>query len=163
MTIGGATGDDLRGLLEIFNHYALTANSNFDTTPTTLTEQRKWFRQFSDSGPHQLLVARQGDEVVGYAASSPYRNHKAFDATVEFGISLHPEHRGLGIGSLLYSSLLDRLASEPVHVVLAGIAIPNDPSVALHRKFGFTEVGTFAEYAIKHGEYISSLWMQRLL
>jgi hypothetical protein len=41
-------------------------------------------------------------------------------------------------------------------------ALPNDASVALHRKFGFTEVGTFREYAVKNGHYISSVWMQRL-
>ena len=33
--------------------------------------------------------------------------------------------------------------------------------VALHRKFAFVEVGVFREYAIKNGQYISSLWMQR--
>jgi phosphinothricin acetyltransferase len=58
--------------------------------------------------------------------------------------------------------LFDTLALEPsVHVALAGIALPNDASVALHRKHGFTEVGTFREYAIKNGRYISSVWMQR--
>jgi phosphinothricin acetyltransferase len=45
-------------------------------------------------------------------------------------------------------------------VALAGIALPNDASVALHRKFGFTEVGVFEEYAIKNGTYVSSVWMQ---
>jgi phosphinothricin acetyltransferase len=50
-----------------------------------------------------------------------------------------------------------------VHVALAGIVLPNDASVALHRKFGFTEVGTFHEYGIKNGRYLSSLWMERLL
>lgn len=27
---------------------------------------------------------------------------------------------------------------------------------------GFTEVGIFRDYAIKDGEYISSVWMQRV-
>jgi phosphinothricin acetyltransferase len=49
-----------------------------------------------------------------------------------------------------------------VHVTLAGIAVPNDASIALHRKLGFTEVGTFHEYAVKDGQYISSVWMERL-
>ncbi|MET7361126.1 hypothetical protein ABZS76_22135 [Streptomyces sp. NPDC005562] len=53
-------------------------------------------------------------------------------------------------------------ADEPAHVALAGIVLPNDVSVALHRKFGFAEIGTFHEYAVKNGEYLSSLWMQRL-
>jgi phosphinothricin acetyltransferase len=56
-------------------------------------------------------------------------------------------------------ALFDCLAYEPVHVVLAGVAMPNDASVALHRRFGFTEVGTSGEYAVKNGRYIGSLWM----
>lgn len=67
------------------------------------------------------------------------------------------------MGTSLYRALFDGIADEPVHTVVAGIAMPNDASVALHRKFGFTEIGTFREYAVKNGRYISSLWMQRLL
>ena len=63
----------------------------------------------------------------------------------------------------MYSALFECLASEPVHVALAGIVMPNDASVALHRKFDFTEVGTFHEYGIKNGHYLSSLWRERLL
>jgi hypothetical protein len=29
-------------------------------------------------------------------------------------------------------------------------------------EFGFTEVGIFREYAVKDGQYISSLWMERV-
>jgi phosphinothricin acetyltransferase len=50
-----------------------------------------------------------------------------------------------------------------VHVALAGIVLPNDASVALHSKFGFTEVGTFHGYGIKNGRYLSSVWMERQL
>lgn len=67
-----------------------------------------------------------------------------------------------GVGSALYRTLFDSLAGEAVHVAVAGIAMPNNASDALHRKFGFTEVGTFREYAVKNGRYLSSLWMQRL-
>ena len=67
------------------------------------------------------------------------------------------------MSTALYRALFDSLALEPsVHVALAGIALPKNASVALHRKFGFTEVGTFREYAIKNGLYISSVWMQRV-
>ena len=82
--------------------------------------------------------------------------------TVEVSIALDVSSRGQGVGTALYRALFDSLDLEPsVHVALAGIALPNDASVALHRKYGFTEVGTFREYAIKNGQYISSVWMQR--
>lgn len=55
---------------------------------------------------------------------------------------------------------LGQLATEPVHVALAGIVRPNEPSVALHRRFGFREVGVFHDYAIKNGQYLSPIWME---
>jgi L-amino acid N-acyltransferase YncA len=64
------------------------------------------------------------------------------------------------VNSALYRALLRELAAEPVHVALAGIVLPNEPSVALHRKLGFREVGVFHEYATKNGQYLSSVWME---
>lgn len=158
-----ATIDDLPHIVAIHNHSAATSNSNFSTRPTTTAERSDWFSRFSSTGPHRLLVAREGAAVLGYASSSRYRDHEAFRETVEVGISIHHEWRGEGIGTRLYAALFEHLAGEPVHVALAGIAMPNDASVAIHRKFGFFDVGVFREYATKNGGYISSLWMQRLL
>jgi len=39
--------------------------------------------------------------------------------------------------------------------------MPNAGSVALHRKFGFTEVGTFSEAGYKFGRYHDVLWMEK--
>jgi phosphinothricin acetyltransferase len=161
ITLG--TEDDLPVIVGILNYTAANSIAQFDTRPVSVAERRDWFGQFSASGPYRLLVARRGEQVLGYACSQRYRDHEAFRATVEVSIALDVSSRGQGVGTALYRALFDGLALEPsVHVALAGIALPNDASVALHRKFGFTEVGTFREYAIKNGQYISSLWMQRL-
>ena len=130
--------------------------------PVTVAQRRDWFERFSPTGPHRLLVARRGDQVVGYAASQPFRDHEGFRETVEVSIALDVSSRGQGVGTALYRALFECLASEPVHAALAGIVLPNDASIALHRKFGFTEVGTFHEYAVKNGRYLSSVWMERL-
>lgn len=158
-----ATVDDLPAIVGILNYTAANSIARFETRPVSVAERRDWFGQFSATGPYRLLVARRGDQVLGYACSQRYRDHEAFRETVEVSIALDVSSRGQGVGSALYRALFDGLAVEPsVHVALAGIALPNDASVALHRKFGFTEVGTFREYAIKNGQYISSVWMQRL-
>jgi phosphinothricin acetyltransferase len=155
------TEDDLPQIVEILNYAAANSIANFDTRPISVSERRDWFRQFSHAGPYRLLVAQRGSRVLGYACSARYRDHRAFRETVEVSIALDASSQGQGIGTSLYRELFDRLAHEPVHVALAGIALPNDASVALHQKFGFTEVGTFREYAVKNGQYISSIWMQR--
>jgi phosphinothricin acetyltransferase len=161
--IAPGTEGDLPAIVAILNHTIANSDATFATEPVAVAERRVWFERFSPTGPHRLLVARRGSQVVGYAASQPYRVDPGFRETVEVSIALDISSRGQGIGTALYRALFECLASEPVHVVLAGIALPNDASVALHRKFGFTEVGTFHGYAIKNGRYLSSLWMERLL
>jgi phosphinothricin acetyltransferase len=42
---------------------------------------------------------------------------------------------------MLYRSLLRLLATQGYRRAFAGIALPNDASVALHRAAGFTEAG----------------------
>jgi phosphinothricin acetyltransferase len=153
---------DLPGIVDILNDVAANSIATFDTRPASVAERRAWFGQFSPTGPHRLLVARLHGRIIGYACSQPYRNHEAFRDTVEFSVALDAGCRSRGVGTSLYRALFESIAAEPIHAVVVGIAMPNDASVALHRKFGFTDVGTFREYAIKNGQYISSLWMQRL-
>jgi len=162
-SIEHARRDDLAALRDLYNQSLATSHANFDTRPTTLEQRATWLDGFAATGPHQLLVARDNDRhVLGYASTSRYRDHEAFRHTVEVSVSLREDCRGQGIGTALYEALFERIATEPVHVALAGIALPNEASIALHRKLGFTTVGTFQEYAVKNGRYISSIWMQRL-
>jgi phosphinothricin acetyltransferase len=143
VSVESATVDDLQAIVGILNYTAAHSVANFSTRATTVDERRAWFDRHSGSGPHRLLVARQGTTVLGYAASGPYRgDYEAFSQTVEVSIALHHAVRRQGLGTLLYAALFDHLVGESVHVALAGIALPNEASVALHRKFGFTDVGT---------------------
>jgi phosphinothricin acetyltransferase len=136
VVIGPAAEVDLTGIVEILNYTVAHSIASFATQPTSVGERRDWFEQFSSTGPYRLLVARRNNLLLGYACSQPYRDRQAFRETVEVSIALDVSCRGHGVGSLLYRALFERLADEPIHVVLAGIALPNDASMALHRKFG---------------------------
>jgi len=155
-----AREEDLPSLVTIFNHYIVSGHITFDTELTSVADRQPWLAGYG-TGRHQLIVAEAEGRVLGCAYSSRYRQHPAFDATVETSVYLDPAERGRGTGSRLYVDLLNRLQSQDVHVAVAGIALPNDASIALHRKLGFEEVGIFKEYAVKHGEFISSIWFQR--
>ncbi len=153
--------DDLPAIVDILNNAITDSNATLTTEPTGVAERLGWFERFSATGPYRLLVARRGEQVLGYAASLPYRDHEGFRETVEVSIALDARSRGQGLGTALYRALFECLADERVHMALAGIVLPNDASIALHRKLGFAEVGIFHEYAIKNGEYLSSIWMER--
>jgi 2-haloacid dehalogenase len=158
-----ATVADLAALTDIYNHYIANTAATFDTVPMTPTERRSWFDHFARRGPYRLLVATRGDRLVGYATSSQFRPKPAYGQSIEVTVYLDPDEAGRGIGSLLYQQLFAELRTEGLHRAYAVIAEPNPASVALHRRFGFHDVGTLREVGRKHGQWWDVLWMERPL
>lgn len=160
--VRAARDGDLEHLLHIYNHYVEHTHSTFDVQPLTIEERRPWFAQFSRTGPHRLLVAEIDHDVVGYASSTMFRGKPAYGTSVETTVYLDPRFTGRGIGAVLYGRLLEILESESgVHRAVAGIALPNPASVALHERLGFVPVGTFHEIGLKFGQYWDVRWYER--
>ncbi len=163
LTVRAARETDLPALTDIYNYYIRESPATFDIVPATPENRREWFHHYSQTGPHRLLVAVRGDEVAGYASSSVFRPKPAYLTSVETSIYVHPDRRGRQVGSLLYTELFRALAGEDLHRAYAGVTLPNDASVALHRKFGFQEVGVYREVGRKFGQYWSVAWFEKAL
>jgi len=151
---------DLEQIVAIYNGYILDTAITFDLKPYTVDTRRPWFDQFSDHQRHQLWVAKQGDRVLGYAASMPFRGKAAYDPSVEDSLYLRPDAKGLGLGKRLLQHLLMQLAGQDVHQVLACITLPNDVSVGLHQALGFKPCGTFHEVGRKFERYHDVMWLE---
>ncbi len=158
-----AVGADLPVLTSIYNHYVEHSPATFDIEPFTVDTRRAWFHQYAGPGPYRLLVAVDDGEVVGYASSSRFRPKAAYDPSVEVTVYLRPHAIGGGIGSVLYERLFAELRAQPVHRAYAAITQPNPASVALHRRFGFEDVGTMSEVGRKFDQWWDVLMMQRAL
>jgi phosphinothricin acetyltransferase len=103
---------------------------------------------------HPWLVAEEDDRVIGYASTSPMRNRSAYRWSVETGIYLTPEIQGRGIGRKLLEAHLDLLERQGFVTIIAGIALPNEASVALHEKLGFVLSGVERGVGFKHGQWV---------
>jgi phosphinothricin acetyltransferase len=160
VTIRAGVAADLAQLTDLYNHYVLNSAATFDIEAFRVEDRAGWFAQYGDVGPYRLLVAVAEERLAGYATSSRFRTKPAYDTSVEVTVYLHPERTGGGVGSLLYGALFDALRAESLHRAYAAISLPNPASVALHRKFGFTEVGTMTEVGHKFGEWWDVLWME---
>jgi phosphinothricin acetyltransferase len=154
---------DLPRLTEIYNYYIINTPITFDLKTYTVEERARWFTEHGGAGRHRMFVAEKAGEVIGYACTGSFRDKAAYDTSVETSIYLAAEATRRGIGAMLYQVLFDTLKNEDIHRLLAGITLPNDASVKLHRRFGFTDVGAFTECGRKFDRYWDVVWMQRPL
>jgi len=162
-TIRAATSDDVQRITEIYNHYVRTSQATFDIVPATLEQRREWFGHYSTTGPHRVLVAEEGSVVLGFSSSSPFRPRAAYNTSIETSVYVDPEHARRGIGAMLYARLFEDLKGEDIHRAYAGIALPNDASVALHERFGFTRIGVYTEVGRKFDRYWDVAWFEKPL
>jgi phosphinothricin acetyltransferase len=161
-SIRPATLADLPALVDLYNHYVLNTPITFDLEPYTVETRRPWFEQFS-GGRYRLLVAVEGERLLGYAGTMRHRAKAAYDTSVETTIYLAPDATGRGLGRKLYEALFEAVRGEDLHRALAGITEGNPASIELHRRFGFREVAHFTEQGRKFNRYWDVIWMEKAL
>jgi phosphinothricin acetyltransferase len=144
---------DLAALTDILNHFIRATHVSLDLEPHTPGSRQTWFAGFAARGPHRLLVAEDAEGLAGYACSTGFRSKAGYARSVETSIYLRPGAEGRGLGRLLYGALFAELEREPVHRAIAGIALPNPASIALHERLGFHSVGVMREVGFKFGRY----------
>ncbi|MEM9091441.1 MAG: N-acetyltransferase family protein [Cyanobacteria bacterium P01_F01_bin.53] len=155
---------DIEPLTKLYNRYIIETTITFDLSPFSVEQrQANWMCHYNHSGRYRLFVAESDGEVVGYASSSKLRTKAAYNTSVESSIYLCDKAQGKGIGKQLYSTLFQTLAQEDIHRVYAGITLPNQASIALHKKFDFEQVGLFREVGRKFGRYWDVAWFEKTM
>ena len=101
---------DIAGITDIFNFYIEHTNARFEVTQFSIENRQEWFSQFSSNPKHQLFVATENGELLGFACSQLYRDISAFEDTVEVTVYLASTAKSKGIGSKLYARLLSSIA-----------------------------------------------------
>ena len=156
-----ATTDDAAALLAIYRPFVETSVVSFETVTPTDAE----FAARIDKAVTgwQWLVAEQDGRCVGYAYGSTHRERAAYRWSVEVSAYVHPDHHRQGIGRSLYSQLFADLVRKGYCNAFAGVTLPNDASVALHRGVGFEFIGTFRDVGRKFDAWHDVGWFQRRL
>jgi phosphinothricin acetyltransferase len=82
---------------------------------------------------------------------------------VDVSVYVAPEARRQGVARRLYRSLFEVLATQGYCGAFAGVTLPNDPSVRLHRSVGFMTLGTYHSVGFKFGRWLDVMWLERRL
>lgn len=149
---------DFATIASITNHYVMTTAIHFAHEPVAAAALRDgWVH---DRARFPWRVAELDGDVVGYAKAGTWRERAAYRWTAEVGLYVAPDRQRAGIGGALYRELLAELARRGFRSAVAGITLPNAPSVALHERLGFSPVGVFRDAGYKLGAWRDVGWWQ---
>jgi phosphinothricin acetyltransferase len=161
-SIRGATAQDAERIAEIYNHYVLNSTITFEEVPVAAAEMARRIAAL----PAELLpwlVAAGTNQISGFAYAQKWKSRAAYRYSAEVTVYVAPGLGNSGIGSQLYSALFAALKSLGFHAVIGGVALPNDASLRLHRRFGFEKVAHFKQVGFKFDRWIDVTYWQLIL
>ena len=147
---------DLAAIAAIYGVYVESSAASFEEVPPSPEDLRE--RRATGRRMPWLVAEAPGGGVLGFAFAYPHHSRPAYRWSVSCSVYLHESARGRGVATALYRPLLDVLRDLGYVSAYAGIALPNDASVALHERFGFRHVGTFPVSGYKLGAWRDVGW-----
>ena len=160
--IRSAMPEDAASIANIYNHYVQNTAISFEKELVSADEIASRISEVTDAGLPWVIAERDG-QVVGYAYASKWKGRCAYRFSVESSVYVAADRTGQGVGAELYGELLERLRRGAIHVVIGGIALPNEGSQALHERFGFRKVAHFQQVGFKFERWIDVGYWQLTL
>ena len=154
--------NDLPAMLDIYNEIILNTTAVWHNEPHTLEMREQWFALKKEQG-YPVFVAEDGEGLVGFSTIGPFRPWPGYRFTVENSVYVAAGSRGKGIAKLLIPPLIDAARELKLHAIVAGIEASNEASIALHKKFGFTEVAHFKEIGYKFDRWMDLKFLELII
>jgi phosphinothricin acetyltransferase len=154
---------DGAGCAAVYAPYVTDSTISFEYEPPSGAEFSRRIARLSET--HPFLVAEDDDDgrsvLVGFAYGSPHRERDAYRWAAEVSVYVSATHHRRGIARALYGTLFGLLERQGFRTLLAGVALPNEASVALHEAFGFKQLGVYRAIGWKFGTWWDVGWWQR--
>lgn len=122
--------------------YALEV-ATFDTDRLSRRRMQHWIR--AENGI--LLLAEQGDELLGYCLTLLHRGTRLARL---YSLAVSPEARGKGVAVALMKKAEKRAVKRGKLFMRLEVAKDNIPAIRLYEKLGFVTFGTFEDYYEDH-------------
>ncbi|CAH0528886.1 GNAT family N-acetyltransferase [Vibrio hippocampi] len=150
---------DAKGISELYSQ----PKAQRETLQLPLPSTALWQERLSNipQGLYSYVAELDGKIVGNIGFEHSQRPRTAHCAS--FGIGVHDEYHGMGIGSQLIETILE-LADNWLNVlrIQIEVTVDNKAAIALYSKYGF-EIEGEAQYSVyRDGDYVSTYYMARI-
>lgn len=143
------------------NQYLLATASELTHS---VADEAEWLSNERDHPDHLVLVATIKGQIVGMLDfANGHRERIAH--TGQFGIVVHANHRGDGVGTALMHTLIDWALAHPViEKINLMVHADNGRAIDLYHQLGFVSEGR-RHRELKYGEnhYVDAVLMARFV
>jgi phosphinothricin acetyltransferase len=139
----------------IYREGIATGNATFET------ESPGWENWDAKHHRHSRLIALDGIGLLGWAALSPVSTRRVYAGVAEVSVYVAQAARGRGVGRALLTALVEQAEENGIWTLQAGIFPENRASIALHKVFGFREVGVRERIGQLRGVWRDVLLLER--
>lgn len=150
-------------ILSIFNEAIANSTALYVYEPRVPEFMTGWFEAKSSGNYPVIGIEDPSGQLLGFASYGAFRAWPAYKYSVEHSIYIDARHRGRGIGKRLLGELIERARKQNYHVLVGGIDLQNQASIALHERFGFTHAGTIRQAGFKFGRWLDLAFYQLIL
>jgi L-amino acid N-acyltransferase YncA len=161
MTLRLATVEDAPAVADIYNQGIADRGATFETAPRS--PETLAARIQEDPARFPVLVASEGNRILGWASIGPYRPRACYDGIGEFSVYLDRAARGRGTGKRLLTRLVDEARTRGYWKLLSRVFTFNEASRALCRACGFREVGVYERHGQLDGRWLDVVVVERLI
>jgi phosphinothricin acetyltransferase len=152
---------DAPAICDIYNYYVRNTCITPEEADVTGEEMEKRITEITKNFP--WLVNEENGGIVGFAFLHHYIARSAYRFAVEDSIYIKNGLTGNDSGSRLMAVLLDEARKMGKHSVVALMERGNEASEALHRNFGFREIGYLKEAGFKFNRWVDVSYWQLIL
>lgn len=150
---------DIASVAEIYNYYIANTVISFEEEQVSVCDMSDRVEKVAMTS-FPWLVAEDNGKMVGYAYANQWKDRSAYKHSAEVTVYLSHLSCSQGWGARLYGALFSELKEMSIHTVIAGIALPNAASIALHEKFSMEKVAHFANIGFKFNEWVDTGYWQ---
>ncbi len=156
MNISKLNNSDIKDCLDIYNYYIL--NSSFTLEEEALSYESFFKRVSSISENYPFIVAKEDEQVLGYAYLDVFHERSAYRRSADLSIYVSKDYLGKHIGQLLLDKILLLGKERGLDCIISLVTSENPASIAFHKKNGFALEGTLHKVAYKFNKDIDVLY-----
>ena len=154
-TIDEMKAEDWEDVRAIYLEGIATKNATFEQNAP---DWEDWNRNHLAIG---RFVARENNQIIGWAALSPISRRSVYSGVVEVSIYISDHAKGRGVGKTLLNRLVEASEKAGIWTLQGGIFPENEASIAIHKACGFRIVGVRERVGRMDGVWRDVVLMER--